>query len=362
MTEETPPPNQIVCPYCKRLITLPAVSFGTKEKCPHCDIEFVVSSRLIPQTSQDKENLEVNHMEGYGLQSTPGDATATAPSSPALKSRLSQQQDDNALVQEKATWRPMATPPPGLFLKSTFLFPFTAGPRLWYLILLLLAGAAEAGVQIAIYLAGFSGGMEIADKWIASMILTSLSIIIGVFALLVASAVCMTIIHETAEGIDKFNDQQLGWFTEWLQEAIYLAANLFYGAAPAIVLLFVLPVRPALKVPIYLFSEIFLFPLFLMSALERKSAATPYSKPVWKSLYYAWHAWVLFYLLTLLIGETFVYLLRIIPFAGINSQLLYASLLLPFLLMVYFRLLGRLAWFCSGRFEEELKIHRSGLP
>ena len=93
--------------------------------------------------------------------------------------------------------------------------------------------------------------------------------------------------------------------------------------------------------------------------LENDSVATPYSKPVWRSLWYAWHAWVLFYLLTLLVGETFVYLLRLIPFQEHRLEIIFLSVILPFFLMVYFRLLGRLTWFCSGRFDEDIGLRDS---
>ena len=268
-------------------------------------------------------------MEGYGLQTKipekAGESrTSAKPIAPA------QDEEDTEAAAGKATWHPMATPPLGLFFKGTFLFPFTVRARVWHFILLIFGCGAAAGVLLAMYFAGFSGGMEIADKWIASMVLTSFSIIIGAFGILVASAICLTVMRETSEGMHKFKDQQIGWFTDWFEEAVYLAANLFFGAGPAVILVLILPVRPAMKLPIYLFSEIFLFPLFLMSALECKSAVTPYSKAVWKSLCYAWHTWVLFYLLTLLIGETFVYLLRVIPFGGIEKEVMFMALVLPF--------------------------------
>jgi hypothetical protein len=351
VTEENSAPNQILCPYCKRLITLPAISFGAKEKCPHCDIEFVVSSRLIPRASEDSEDP----MGGYELKTQ-------IPEKAREINRLYRPvvlEEDTETDEGKYTWHPMATPSLGLLFKGTFLFPFAAGARGWYLMLLMFCISAEASASLAMYFAGFSGGWDVADKWIASMMFTSFSVLIGAFGILLASAICLTIMRNTSEGIYKFKDQQIGWFTEWFGETIYLVNGLFFGAAPVIILLFFLPVRPEMKLPIVLFSEIFLFPIFLMSSLECKSAVIPYSKPVWKSLWYAWHTWVLFYLLTLLIGETFLYLLRVIPFKDLQTELIFISVLLPFLIIVYFRLLGRLAWFCSGRSDEEVRVRRS---
>jgi hypothetical protein len=353
VTEETPVPNQILCPYCKRLITLPAITLGSKEKCPHCDIEFVVSSRLIPQASENSEDTT----EGYGLQTKiPLEAAENA-----LLSQANAPEQDAEVAGKKTTWHPMETPPLVLFFKGTFVFPFSAGPRGWLFILLMLCITVTGSASLAVYFGSFpSNDIFSADKWFASALLSSLAIMLGLFGLFLFSTVCLTILRDTSEGMDKFKNQQLGWFTDWVGETAYLAANIFWGAAPAMILIYVLPIKPAMRLPIYLFSETFLFPIFLMSALESKSPVMPYSKPVWKSLWYAWHSWALFYLLTLLIGETFVYLLRVIPFGSIQMELVFISILLPFLLMVYFRLLGRLAWFCSGRFDEDVRIRGSG--
>lgn len=355
MTEKTSAPNQILCPYCKRLITLPAISLGAKEKCPHCDIEFVVSSRLIPRPSEDEDAEDT--MGGYGLQTTIPATTGGG----VLPSDKITPQSETELAAEKPGWRPMATPPPGLLLKGTFSFPFAAGVWGWHLMLFLLAIAAVGSASMAVYFSTFpSDDIFSADKWFASALLSSLTLLLALFFLFLASAVCLTIFNDTSAGVGKFNNRQLGWFTDWFVDATYLVANLFYSAVPAMILIFVLPIKPEIRLPIYLFSEILLFPIFLMSASERKSPITIYSKPVWKSLWYAWHSWVLFYLLTLLIGETFVYSLRVIPFGNTQMEFLFIAIISPLLLIVYFRLLGRLGWFCSGQFDEDIKLRDSG--
>ena len=116
-----------------------------------------------------------------------------------------------------------------------------------------------------------------------------------------------------------------------------------------------MPVRPDIKLTVYLLSETFLFPLFLMSALERKSAVTPFSQPVWKSLWYAWHAWVLFYLLTLLMGETFVYALHVIPFGGIHLKLAFAALVAPLLIDGLFSSIGPSGMVLLGPLRRRLR-------
>jgi hypothetical protein len=52
--------------------------------------------------------------------------------------------------------------------------------------------------------------------------------------------------------------------------------------------------------------------------------------------------------------------LRLIPFQDFWQETIILSIILPFFLMVYFRLLGRLTWFCSGRFDEQARLRDSG--
>ncbi|MGA2062948.1 MAG: hypothetical protein ABSG67_20940 [Thermoguttaceae bacterium] len=311
----------------------------------------MVSSRLIPRASENED--EEDAMGGYGLQTI---IPATSGGG-VLPSDKKAPQSETELAEEKPSWRPMATPPPGLLLRGTFSFPFAAGVWGWHLMLLLLAIAAVGSALMAVYFSTFpSDDIFSADKWFASALLSSLTLLLGLFFLFLLSAVCLTIFHDTSAGVEKFNNRQLGWFTDWFVDASYLVANLFYGAAPAMILIFVLPIKPEIRLPIYLFCEILLFPVFLMSASERKSPIMIYSKPVWKSLWYAWHSWVLFYLLTLLIGETFVYSLRVIPFGNMQMEFIFISVISPLLIIVYFRLLGRLGWFCSGQFDEDISV------
>ncbi len=91
-----------------------------------------------------------------------------------------------------------------------------------------------------------------------------------------------------------------------------------------------------------------LFPWLLLSMLEANSPLVPVSKAVCGSFVSKWQAWIGFYVET-------IPLLLLIGASAIAATLL-ASLLLAIpvlamttvaVLMIYFRLLGRLAWCCS---------------
>jgi len=350
MTENTAAPNRILCPYCKRLITLLSIDYGSTEKCPHCELDFVVSHRLLPQDSvvsaEDEE-------EEYVLQtqkppSVPGDDLLSDAGVPKKSAAAAE------VEKEPPTWRPMQTPPMEIFLKGTFTFPFRAGSHGWILILLLLSLAVGASASTALHLFNFPASdiTYVGHAWFVSAFLCSATLFLGMGFLFTLSAIGLAILRDTSEGNDNLVDQPQGLFTEWIEETVYILVNLFFGALPALILFTVLPDRPAINLPVIFFTETILFPVFLLSAMESKSPVTFFSKPVWRSLWYAWHAWVLFYLFTLLFGEALVYFRRLIPSGSIWTDIVYISILLPFFWIVYFRLLGRMALFCSGRYNE----------
>ncbi len=207
----------------------------------------------------------------------------------------------------------------------------------------------------------YYGGIATVDAWIYSLVSGGISGVLGIIWFITLSAYGVAIIRDTSEGLDKFVSWPRGWFTEWLEEACHVFVNLFFGGAPAFTLLLLLPHPDKITVPIIFLTELILFPLFLLSSLHSDTTTMPYSRAVWLSLGYAWHAWVLFYLLTFLAGETMIYLWLVNPFKGFWTEISVISILLPIFWLVYARLLGRLAWFCSGRLEEGIRVRGSRL-
>jgi hypothetical protein len=349
VSEETSTPNQILCPYCKRLITLPAISLGSKETCPHCDIEFVVSSRLIPRAAEDDEDA----LGGYGLQAK---IPATS-GGHVLPSDKKTPQAETDLAAEKPSWRPMATPPLDLFLRSTFTFPFRAGSRVCFLVQAVgTFMVLSLGFQ-AWYCSGFAGS---GPTLFLGAMFTGITLVLLMIWFFTISAYNLTILREASEGVEAFRGMSSDIFLDLFEEALYMLISIFWGGLPGWLIVLLFPGLGSAKPLVIIPLAMILYPLFLLSMLENDSVATPFSKPVWRSLWYAWHAWVLFYLLTLLVGETLVYLLRLIPFQDFWLEIIILSIVLPFFLMVYFRLLGRLTWFCSGRFDEQIRLRDSG--
>ena len=91
-----------------------------------------------------------------------------------------------------------------------------------------------------------------------------------------------------------------------------------------------------------------LFPLLLLCMLEVNSPLVPLSQAVYRSVVRNWRAWIAFYLETVLLlaGTGGMAIAAMLP----QSLLLAVPLLALTIVassMIYFRLLGRLAWCCS---------------
>jgi hypothetical protein len=347
VTEHTSLPNQLLCPYCKRLITLPSIKLGAKEKCPHCELEFVVSHRQIP----DKGSFDASEEgEEYALQSY---VPAAHPQNDLLSdanARGEEEDLEEELEEEKATWQPLQAPPPGLFLFGTFSFPFFRA-LVVFIILVVMSFTVFALAEGALFFGSYPQVGESAGPWVTSLLLALMAFAAGIISLLTFSAFGLAILRDTSEGLDKFASWPRGLFTEWFEDALYVLINLFFGSLPALALLWALPDSATVKFSVQLFSESIFFPVFLLSALDAGSVAMPYSKAVWQSIGRAWQAWILYYLFALLTGESFVLLLRWTPSENIWIDALKVSVLFSYFWIVYFRLMGRLALYCSGFYD-----------
>lgn len=159
-----------------------------------------------------------------------------------------------------------------------------------------------------------------------------------------SSACCLTVVQQTSEGCDQVEDWPTGDWREWFWSlkdtgAMFIIAGLIGYAVWALTRLWL----PAAAV------VLLLYPIMFLSWLE---SASPVSLPVLRSLRTTGRAWGFFYAVSavLLAGWTIPSLARFPeqPFLTI----LVSMPLLAAVLLVYARLLGRLAW-CIGETEEE---------
>jgi hypothetical protein len=181
-----------------------------------------------------------------------------------------------------------------------------------------------------------------------------LSITFGAVALpaliYAASAYGMTIFRETACGTDPVEDWPNVLALEDAGECRYVVNSAVLAALPG-VLAAPLWSRMGLPTPWGAVACIaLLVPIFLLSMLEANSPGHPLSLRVLKSLAHGGGAWIGFHLTTFAVGCAVAALeIALWRHAGWATDVAVTGLVAGAGWMIYFRLVGRLAWCYSVR-------------
>jgi hypothetical protein len=167
---------------------------------------------------------------------------------------------------------------------------------------------------------------------------------VTIFTLSFAADCFLCVLESTAYGMDRIEAWPDGGWKEWMPKLLYLGwiasvpTIVSYGAGRLAEL------GHVMFWPVMLGTLFVLFPISLLSALEANSIWMPLTVPIVKSLLVAWWAWLLFYFL---VGLTVTSLGALIYFGLPRDE--YATMiafapLLAATVLIYARLLGRLAW------------------
>jgi hypothetical protein len=159
------------------------------------------------------------------------------------------------------------------------------------------------------------------------------------------SAVCLiAAIQDTADGHHEPQEGSMPDLNQWLFTFISVATLFALAAALGTPLSLVKEIGPAAC----LVSGLLVFPILLLSAMEADSFFVPYSPVVLATLRHYWHGWLAFYLIVGAMLGTWIFafgaLVREAPYAA----LILSGPILAAMLIIYGRLLGRLAWGASG--------------
>jgi hypothetical protein len=100
---------------------------------------------------------------------------------------------------------------------------------------------------------------------------------------------------------------------------------------------------------VVLIGLFFLFPIVLLSMCEKNSPLVAVSLVVCRTFWLAWRGWVTFYFVTaVLLTAVLAGVINAFTFGAIWGMIAVA-LALGVVWLIYFRLLGRLAWYCTER-------------
>ncbi|GEM_PF-4656903 len=325
------PETYVFCPRCAARVDTGRVQIGGMLSCHFCGHEFQVA-----------RGRSSNGGAGQG-----GDKK-TPPPEPKTTASHSDLWADKAIGP---------APPPGLLLAGVFGFPLRLNNLLQTLSIAAAATVLLLAVRTTLWCAAADAVED--DQYHRVLLWNGLlfAIPLGLFASLLcghlASAFGLTVLHETSHGADSIESWPRVLLLEDIGAAVYVAFALLLAALPGILTAdvwqrFGVPEAWAILGPIPI-----CFPPLLFSMLEGKSPLSPFSPRVWMSILRGWRVWTLFYILSVAaVGATTAALIFISRHDGAIVGVAASGLGAAFVWMVYFRLLGRLAWYCSGRWKK----------
>jgi hypothetical protein len=358
---------RVICNRCGTLMYVTKEQTGTEIICPDCQMPAIV-----PPPVQTRPKFRSPEEIGEYSLAKPVATEPNATGTPRVPSARDDDEDDDdedtspedkqaerarqREARDAAAWQASGQMPPAkLFLENTFAFPLTAsalGP-----ILALVAGLALISAALAGSMRGGSidpgGGMFNAGPWVGRMLFAMIGLTMLAGWLVAASGYGLTILRDTAYGADTIENWPNPLALEGVVELVYVVFGLIFAGLPGVLVGRFWPeLEIAQQTAVYV-SQIVFFPIALLSMLEANSPLKPVSWPIWRSVFHAWRAWMLFYVLTAAMFLTAV----VLPTAAslqvdsILGMVLSAVVVGP-VWFIYFRLLGRLAWFSSGQAEK----------
>lgn len=350
MSQDSDEPDFIAirCDTCQARLRIRIKLAGTVGKCPKCGASISIPHRPeiefeLPQPAGESETLALDG--GYRLaepldyqpddhpEPLPAEVRPAAPEGGYLEQlgRVRQQQVDK--------------PPRFLFFSGVFDFPWY--PEVWLRWVYLVLGGSAATLIPMLALAFFGGASGYVGIGLAFFAMPQIWITIwtGSFA----AACGLQIFDDTAAG----SDHVTGWpepnWREWMWPLMYLA----YVAAMVLALAYGIGLAIGGTAQTMLLTlgitEFILFPISLLSVMEANNLALLISPGLLFSLVLKPAAWLQFYLVTGVLWAVWFGTAWIV--AGVHPLLLIVvnGLLYASMALIWFRLLGRLAWAISHR-------------
>jgi len=317
------------CPTCHERVRATAGPKPGTIACPFCELMIAVPDQKTVAGWQARK-VAPRKKEDIGEYAT-GPVVETMPLRPGgLFDRLAEIRREVAPL-----------PPRWTFFSGVFNFPWRSDVIVRWT-LMSVGFTAIAGIMlvirsIAASLSGMGSGMVLA--------FFVLPIIWVTFLTFSYSAACgLALLEPTAAGLDRIEAWPEPYWKDWMAQMIYLG---WIGAIPLAVSygLAVLAefggARMELAFPAIFFV---LYPISLLSALEANSIWAPLTMPIVASLFRWFWCWLMFYLLTGLIAVGLVAAFVHAVWSGRDSLILLFGPLVAAAVLIYFRLLGRLAW------------------
>jgi len=191
------------------------------------------------------------------------------------------------------------------------------------------------------------------QTWLGSAFCIASAAMLAIAWFLLASACAMAVVRDTANGSDEVRDWPGAVFLDWFGEVFYLFNGLCVSVLPGAGLAWLLAGYDFSGLPAASIIAFLLFPIVLLSMLEQNSALGVISPSTWGTLRKDSGAWATFYLFSAVLLLAVGVVERVVFFLGGFLGSIVLALSLTVVWLIYFRLLGRLAWHCADRAARE---------
>jgi len=306
------------------------------------------------QLSEPVERLPTMYVSPADFGHVDGGSPPGAESAPAAPPRPSGPRDvvgdqarqvmskAQAEVEEVERAKPRLPDRPFVTGVTSFLFDSDAVLR-WLMLTLML----QADIVLFRWIIELSARPGIAQM--AALLMTLLAAFLTLAFVAAASACFLAITQDTANGYDKLENWPGMTITDWMMDVFYVVNGLLAAALPGLLLgVATMCLGGKVMSAVYggAISAVALLPIFLISMATEGSCFAIASPVIWSTLRTARHRWGKFYLLSAGLGVALLVLARWIAAGGFFLTGLGAAAAVA-VTMIYFRLLGRLAWCLS---------------
>lgn len=318
------------CRVCGTRVTPKAKNAGRRLKCPDC--------HTLIQLPTMEQYLEIRRLQQLKEPRQPDPAEPYT-----MREQVERTEATVTVFRELARIRREEAPPPpaSTFFSNVFDFPWKTADALirWGL---LAIGFTVSGLFLALNMEllaayGFLGMLGVGFLLLAQIGIT-------VWTCACAASLIMSILQDTAVGMDAVESWPDGGWRDWMTDLMTIGYLFLVSGFVSLLPARLLEPLIGFQSPLVLAVHTILFPVTLLCGLDAESLWLPWSDTVIRSLKKIPKDWLVFYGLTLLMaGVGGGFLLACL----IKSYWLCGFMLGPVLASEVFivaRLLGRLAW------------------
>jgi DNA-directed RNA polymerase subunit M/transcription elongation factor TFIIS len=177
---------------------------------------------------------------------------------------------------------------------------------------------------------------------------TVAALLIGILWFGPTAAILCAIAAESSEGLKKLHSSPSPWIFESFMEMIYIFFSTALSLIPGFALIKFVPWQYSMAVGCG--SYLVFFPVMLLSTFQEGSAMGTFSHKLWASVFQRPAHWLLFYFESAIIGAVAAAASIGLFYSGWVLAIVPVALAAAF---VYFRVLGRFAWWLAESLSED---------